>query len=128
MVRLRIILMAWLVMAGVAAQAEVLQGQVIIRDRMALPPGAVLEVTIEDISRPGAPAEVIGQTVQDITGQPPFAFAISYDPARLTDRGRYGLRATIRHQGRLILTSDRVTPVLQPGAPFRPEVVLRRVP
>jgi putative lipoprotein len=47
---------------------------------MALPPGAVLEATLEDVSRADAAAEVIGQARVEEPGNPPIPFEIRYDP------------------------------------------------
>ena len=55
-------------------------GTATYRERMALPPGAVLEVVLEDVSRADAPAEVIGLARVENPGNPPFRFEIAYRP------------------------------------------------
>jgi heat shock protein HslJ len=59
-----------------ASQEERVEGAVkgtaTYRERMALPPGAVLEATLEDVSRADAAAEVIGQTRVEKPGNPPI--------------------------------------------------------
>lgn len=47
-------------MSGATGTQAAVTGTATYRERIALPPGAVLEVTLEDVSRAGAPAEAIG--------------------------------------------------------------------
>lgn len=77
------------------------------RERMALPPDAVFEATLEDVSRADAPAQVIGRVRMDPAGQPPFRFAIPYDAAQLQPGHNYVLRARISRQEQLLFTTDR---------------------
>ncbi|AQS36247.1 hypothetical protein Sps_01058 [Shewanella psychrophila] len=78
---------------------------VIYLDRRMLPPNAVLEVTLEDISKADAASDVIAtQSVKGI-GTPPYAVSIEYDASKIQDRNRYSLRATIKVEDSLIFTS-----------------------
>jgi putative lipoprotein len=94
-------------------------------ERILLPPPAVVEVTMSDVARMDAPADVIATTTFAAHGGPPFPFVLEYDPAQLTTRGRYAVRATIRAEGRLLFTSTEHIPALEldPGQP----IVLSRV-
>ena len=47
------------------AMAQSIQGTATYRERMALPPSAVFEATLEDVSRVDAPAETIARTRVD---------------------------------------------------------------
>ncbi len=96
--------------------AGTLQGSAAYRERIALPPDAVFEAVLQDISRADAPAEVLGRAKIDPAGQPPFRFEIAYDDAAVQPRRRYAVRATVMHQGRLLFTTDRAYPVLAGGA------------
>ena len=75
-----------------------------------LPPGALLEATLEDVSKAGAQAEVIGRAR---VGQPgnPTAFSIPYDRARIDPNGRYAVRAHIVADGRLMFATDQHYPL-----------------
>lgn len=106
------------------AGAETLRGTATWRERIALPPGSVFEAEIRDIARADAPAPVLARTGIAEPGQPPVAFAIDYDPAALDPRAIYALRATIRHDGRLLFTSDTILRVLRDGDPAHVEVPL----
>ncbi len=78
---------------------------VIYLDRRMLPPNAVLEVTLEDISKADAIADVISAHSLTDIGTPPYAVNIEYDASKITDRRRYSLRATIKVADKLVFTS-----------------------
>lgn len=78
---------------------------VIYLDRRMLPPNAVLEVTLEDISKADVASVLIAsQSLKDI-GTPPYAVSIEYDASKIQDKHRYGLRATIKVEDSLVFTS-----------------------
>ncbi|MCW5605152.1 MAG: YbaY family lipoprotein, partial [Burkholderiales bacterium] len=97
------------------AWAGTVEGTALYRERIALPPDAVFEAVLQDVSRADAPAEVLGRATIDPAGQPPFRFRIAYDDAAVQPGQRYAVRATVRQQGRLLFTTDQVYPVV-PGA------------
>ncbi|HSO83704.1 META domain-containing protein [Thiocapsa sp.] len=107
--------------------AATLEGTATWRERIALPEGTVLEVVIEDISRADAPAGRIASTVVEDVRTPPVSFGIDYDPAALSPRGVYAVRATLRRNAELLFTTDRITRVLRAGDPERVELMLRAV-
>src|SRR5687768_14028699 len=79
--------------------AGTLEGTAAYRECIALPPDAVFEAVLQDISRADAPAVVLGRATNDPAGQPPFRFQIAYDNAAVQSGRRYVVRATVRHQG-----------------------------
>ncbi|HEX6828787.1 MAG TPA: YbaY family lipoprotein [Burkholderiales bacterium] len=107
------------------AQALV-TGTATYRERIALTPDAVLEVTLEDVSRADAPAVVLGRARVEPAGQVPIRFEIAYDPAQIDDSHSYTLRARISAGGRLMFTTDRAYPVITRGNPTEVELILRR--
>jgi putative lipoprotein len=109
-----------------AASAETVTGTAAYRERIALPADAVLEVSLEDVSRADAPAELIGRATVDPAGQVPIPFSISYDPARIAPSHRYAVRARITRQGELLFTSTSSYPVLTNGAPSEVAVALQK--
>ena len=84
---------------------RVISGEVWYRERMALPPGAKVIVTLEDQSRADAPATIITDYTHTVDGQGPYRFRLVYDPAAIDDRMTYGLRARIEHDSKLMFTS-----------------------
>ncbi len=103
------------------ALMQVISGEVWYRERIALPPGAEVIVTLEDQSRADAPATVITDYTHIADGPPPYSFRLVYDPAGIDDRMTYGLRARIEHDGRLMFSStEHIDPFAgEPGEPVR---------
>lgn len=91
------------------------KGVAMYRERVALPPEAVFEATLEDVSRADAPSQVLGRVRIEPAGQPPYRFSIKYDAARLQPNRNYAIRARLAHEDRLLFTTDRNYPVPPPG-------------
>lgn len=102
-------------------------GTASFRERLALPPGAVFEAVIEDVSRADAPAPAVGTTRIENAGNPPYSFSIPYDPAAIDERNTYSVRARILAGDRLLFTTDQVTPVITRGNPTTVSLVMRSV-
>lgn len=102
-------------MAISAQQTLSIDGTVAYRERMALPPDAVFEATLEDVSRADAPATIIGQARIEQPGNPPFRFTIQYDPTQIQPNHIYSVRARITEGGRLLFTTDQRYQVLTQG-------------
>lgn len=97
---------------------RVITGEVWYRERLALPPGAEVIVTLEDQSRADAPAIVITDYTHVVDGPGPFPFRLVYDPSVIDDRMTYGLRARIEEDGELIFSStEHIDPFV--GGPVR---------
>ena len=104
-----------LIGSAATAQGQTVTGTATYRERIALPPDAVFEATLEDVSRAGAAADVIGRTRLEKPGQPPFQFSIQYDPARIVEGRSYSVRARVTADGKLMFITDRAYPVLTGG-------------
>jgi putative lipoprotein len=103
-------------------------GTVAYRERIALPPDAVIKLQLVDVSRADAPAVVIGEQVFEAGGrQVPFAFEIPYDPSKIDERMSYAVQARIEEGGRLRFISDRRYPVITRDAPTKVDLMLRSV-
>jgi len=113
--------------AGTGGQA-VVQGKAAYRERIALPPDAVFEATLEDHSRADAPADVIGRLRVESPGQVPIRFEIPYDASRVREGNSYTVRARITVGGEIWFTTDRVYPVLTGGHPDNVDLMLVRMP
>ena len=108
------------------AEAPAIRGTATYRERMALPPGAVLAVALQDISRADAPAETLAEARIPIEGQVPVGFTLPYDPARILPHHSYAVRGTIELEGRVIFRPDTIHPVLTRGASETVELRLVR--
>lgn len=93
--------------AALAAPAT-LRGTVSWRERIALPPGAILEVGLVDVSLADAPARVIART-RILAGRGgSVRYRLRYETARIRPRRSYALQARISHRGRLLfITATR---------------------
>ncbi|GAB3285313.1 hypothetical protein GCM10027297_27300 [Parahaliea aestuarii] len=102
-----------------------IEGTVIYRERMRLPPNASVEVELQDISRADAPAETLATVALPGDAGPPYAFRIEYDNKRIDARHRYALRAEIHAGGKLLFTS---TEHIDPFGDAPIEILVSRVP
>jgi putative lipoprotein len=100
---------------------RVISSEVWYRERIALPPGVEVIVTLEDQSRADAPATFITDYTHIVDDQPPYSFRLVYDPAAVDERMTYGLRARIEKDGELMFTStEHIDPFTgEPGQPVR---------
>jgi uncharacterized lipoprotein YbaY len=124
---MRAALASLLALSAQQAMAQTITGTATYREPMALPPGAVLEATLEDVSRADAPADTIARQRVASPGNPPIAFTIAYDPAQIVANRTYVVRARILVDGTLLFTTDTAVPVITRGASTSVSVMLRRV-
>ncbi len=110
-----------------ADKGGVVRGTVTYRERMALPPDAVVEVRLSDVSRQNIAAPVIAETTVLPEGrQVPLPFELRYDPSRIQPDRTYAVRATIRSAGRMIFTTDAAYHVITKGNPTQVDLWLVR--
>jgi putative lipoprotein len=101
-------------------------GTVAYRERIALTPGAVVEVQLLDVSLADGAAKLIAEQRIVPQHQVPIPFELVYDPTAIDARMSYAVRATIRERGRLMFTTDRSYRVLTGGYPSHVDLVLVR--
>jgi uncharacterized lipoprotein YbaY len=95
-------------------------GTVTYLPRMALPPNAVVEVILAEVSRADAPATILAsQTLATEGQQVPIPFQLSYDPEQIESQLTYVVQARILVDGQLRFISTRRFPVLTQGHPQR---------
>ena len=73
------------------AMAQSIHGTATYRERLALPPSAAFEATLEDVSRADAPADVLARTRLSPAGNPPIRFEIAVDLARIRPDRHYAV-------------------------------------
>lgn len=108
------------------APDAIVSGVALVRERVVLPPEAVFEATLLDVTHPDAPPVVLGRQRRAPAGQAPFAIWIPYPSARFLPKGRYEVRATVTLEGRLLLATDKRHPVPQDAAFRHVDVQLQR--
>ena len=121
-----------LILSAAAAQAAGgklghITGTASYRERIELPPGAMFEAILEDVSAADAPARELGRATTADPGNPPFAFDISFDPADIRPERQYSVRTQVSVGRRLIFVSETMTPVLTHGAPDEVEIWMIKV-
>ncbi|MGD8796397.1 MAG: YbaY family lipoprotein [Thiohalophilus sp.] len=102
-------------------------GKVFYRERMMLPPGSVVEVSLLDVSRADAKARTLAHQVIKNPSVPPISFVLEYDSKDIDPRMSYAVRAIIRHEGRLLFTTDTLYPVITRGAGNTVDIMLKHV-
>lgn len=90
-----------------------LTGTVSYLQRIALQPGAVIEVQLQDSTG----AVVASQTLTTTGENVPIGFTLAYDPTQLDEQGAYALVATIALNGEVRWTNAEPVAVLTNGAP-----------
>ena len=101
-------------------------GTVTYRERIALPPDAVVEVVLLDVSRMDVAATILAQQVIGPKQQVPIPFVLDYDPTAIDTRMSYAVRATIKRGDKLLFVTDRNYPVLTRGHSESVDLVLVR--
>jgi putative lipoprotein len=104
---------------AMAAEEATIAGEVSYRERIALPPNAILTVRLTDMSLADAPQSVVAEQTVEPAGQVPVKFEISFDPAVIQPNVNYALQARITVGDRLWFTNDERHAV----DPLKPEPV-----
>jgi copper homeostasis protein (lipoprotein) len=108
-----------------SAQHSTVSGTIAYRERMALPPSASIEITIEDVSRADVASEVIARERMAASRQVPMPFEVEYDTSRIEPSHRYAVRVRISDGDRLMFTTTDTTLVITQGHPSRVSLMLR---
>ncbi|MBZ9861528.1 YbaY family lipoprotein [Mesorhizobium sp. CA12] len=87
------------------AGERTIAGEVTYRERIALPPDAVLVVELADVSLADAPATVVARRRVAPTGQVPIRFDIGFDPKAIQNGRTYTLQARITVGERLMFVT-----------------------
>ena len=96
------------------AQAGEIKGVAVYRERIALTPSARLEVLLEEVPANGQTATLIADLQLEAPGQPPIAFSLPFDDARIVPERHYQIRARVLDRDQLLFNSDAPVPVV-PG-------------
>lgn len=102
-------------------------GTITYRQKIALPPNAVVTVSLQDVSLQDAPAKTIAEQVIKSPGQVPIPFSISYNPKAIDGKNTYAIRAKITVADKLMFINQTAYPVITRGKPSIVEVVVDQV-
>jgi putative lipoprotein len=87
------------------ANIQIVKGKVYYLERKLLPPGATLEITLEDVSKMDIESTKIASITQKISSAPPYTFNLEYDASLIKPNMRYNLRAKITLAEKLLMAS-----------------------
>jgi uncharacterized lipoprotein YbaY/predicted secreted protein len=116
--------------APALAQSDAsVSGEVLYRERIALPPSARVIVQLQDVSFADAAATVIAEQTIDPAGKgPPYAFQLTYDAAKIDSRFTYAVRAQIKDGDTLLFTTTERYAVITQGNPVSGiQIVVKQV-
>lgn len=109
-----------------ATSTGTVTGTVAYLQRIALPPNAIIQVQLQDVSRADAPAKTIAQekiTLGD--RQVPVPFELKFDAAIIDARHAYAVSARIVVDDKLVFISDKSYPVLTRDSGSHVEMILK---
>ncbi len=114
---------------GVAAADGTVNGTVTYRQRMALPPTALIIVQLQDVTLADAAATVIAEDKITLGNrQVPVKFTLKFDPAKIDQKHVYSMSARILVDGQLRFINDESYQVLTRGNANHADLVLKQVP
>ncbi len=103
----------------------IVTGTVTYRQRIALPPDAVVEVTLQETSRADAPAVILDrQTIPTNGKQVPIPFTLNYNPIAINPQHTYTVSARILVDGQVQWISTSNPAVISEGNPSEVTVIV----
>ncbi len=110
---------------SLAAQTTI-KGDILYRERIALPPNAVATVKLVDVSLADAPAKVVAEQTIDPAGQVPIPFSLTFDAAGIQSGQTHALQARIMVGGTLWFITD-TRHAIDPDAGSRPQTLVLKM-
>ncbi len=107
-----------------AQGANTVSGTITYRDRVALPANAVVTVQIARVWADRGPEVIAEQSFATNGAQPPLAYSIAYDPARIDQNGSYTVEASIKVNDQVRYSTNTIVPVITRGAPTQNVTVI----
>jgi len=98
------------------AATMTLRGTVSYRERLALPPSAVVDVKLLDVSLADAPARTIAETRIPVGARTVIRYSLRFDRARILSRRSYALQARITDGDQLLFVNTVRHAVFAGGA------------
>lgn len=95
--------------------------------QVALPPNAVLDVSVADVSLADARAVILAQFAGPASGAQPLRFSLPVEKRLVQERGSYSVRAEIVVDGKILYVTDSAYPVLGHSGKTHADVLLRPV-
>ena len=94
-----------------------LTGEITFAGDPAIPPGAIVEAQLRDVSLQDVASTLIASQTIRSPDRFPVAFAIRYDPEEIDERRTYGMQVSVTVGGELVYVNDAAFDVLTGGYP-----------
>lgn len=109
------------------AETVTVTGTALYRERIALPPNAVFEAVLLDVTLADAKATEIARATIESPTAPPFRFTLTAPASAIDANRRYAVRARVLVADQLKFTSDTMHSVLTGGAGNEVEILMKMV-
>jgi putative lipoprotein len=110
------------------AAGPAVSGTIAYRERVALPPDAIAEVSLIDATVQDDAARVVATTTVRADGREvPLPFSLRYDAGKIVKTDLYTVRASIKSGGELLFATDIARPVITQDNPTSVDLILARV-
>ncbi|GLS32369.1 putative lipoprotein [Mesorhizobium albiziae] len=112
--------------ANLSAAERTIAGEVLYRERIALPPDAAVLVQLLDVSLADAASRILSEQTIKPAGQVPIPFKLSFDADRIKPGRTYALQARITVGSTIWFITDMRNTV-DPGAASSPQSLLLKM-
>lgn len=103
-------------------------GSAFSRTRIYIPPDAVFEAALMDVSNENEPPVALARQRIDPAGQAPFDLNIPFESSQLKRNGKYVVQAQVSLYSQLLFYTPGAHPVLPDPAFYRTDVILEPYP
>jgi putative lipoprotein len=88
------------------ADTQSVKGEIVYRERIALPPNALVTVQLADVSLADAPAAIVAEQKITPKGPVPIPFELNFDSSAVRKQNSYALQARITVDNKLMFIND----------------------
>ena len=110
-----------------SSNENTVKGTVTYKEKVTLPPLALVEVKITDTASKEASEYLATTTIPTEGDQVPIKFELPYDPKKIEVGHTYVVRAVIRDEQKTLFTTNTIYPVITKGNPKDVDLVLAKV-
>lgn len=110
-----------------SSNENAVKGSVTYKEKITLPPLALVEVKIMDTASNEASQYLAATTIPTEGHQVPISFELPYDPKKIQIEHTYVIRAVIRDEEKTLFTTKTIYPVITKGNPKDVDLVLAKV-
>lgn len=119
------LMLTWCALNVMSSENTRVTGTLSYPPHTALPPDAVVYITLVDVSpRQDASGDIIARQTITNPGQIPILFELEYNPARINSRYVYAIQAHITVKGKLLFINTSPYPVITRGNPNNIDVIV----